>query len=50
MKTLRISNGRVVDPAQGIDQIADLWIRDGNVVGIGAQPQLNADRTLDAAG
>src|SRR5437879_3278472 len=50
MKTLRISNGRVIDPSQAIDEVADLWIRDGNVVGIGAQPQLNADRTLDAAG
>src|SRR5438270_1041649 len=50
MKTLRISNGRVIDPSQAIDEVADLWIRDGNVVGIGAQPQLHADRTIDAAG
>src|SRR5438876_9061936 len=50
MKTLRISNGRVIDPSQAIDEVADLWIRDGNIVGIGAQPQLHADRTLDAAG
>jgi dihydroorotase len=50
MKTLRINNGRVIDPSQAIDEVADLWIREGNIVGIGAQPQLHADRTLDAAG
>jgi dihydroorotase len=50
MKTLRISNGRVIDPAQAIDQVTDLWIRGENILGIGPQPQLQADRVLDAAG
>src|SRR5436190_12635731 len=50
MKTLRISNGRVIDPAQAIDQVTDLWIRGENILGVGPQPQLQADRVLDAAG
>src|SRR5437762_1771158 len=50
MKTLRISNGRVIDPAQAIDQVTDLWIRGENILGVGPQPQLQADRVLDASG
>jgi dihydroorotase len=50
MSTLRISNGRVVDPAQGLDQVTDLWIRGEQVLAVGPQPQLQADRTLDATG
>src|SRR5437899_1835785 len=50
MKTLRISNGRVIDPAQAVDQVTDLWIRGENILGVGPQPQLQADRVLDATG
>jgi dihydroorotase len=50
MKTLRISNGRVIDPSQDIDQVADLWVRGDRVLGIGPQPGAAADQTLDAAG
>jgi dihydroorotase len=50
MNTLRITNGRIIDPSQGIDQVADLWIRGEHLAGLGPQPQLHADRTLDAAG
>jgi dihydroorotase len=50
MNTLRITNGRVIDPSQGIDAVADLWIRGERVVGVGPQPSLHADRTLDATG
>jgi dihydroorotase len=50
MLTLRISNGRVIDPSQGIDQAADLWIRGETILGIGPQPQVQADRVIDAAG
>jgi dihydroorotase len=31
MKTLRIINGRIIDPANGRDEIADLWIADGKI-------------------
>jgi dihydroorotase len=50
MSTLRITNGRVIDPSQGIDQVTDLWLQGDRVLGLGPQPQLAADRTLDAAG
>ncbi len=50
MTTLRITNGRVLDPSQGIDQVADLWIRGEKILGIGGQPPPQAERTLDATG
>src|SRR5947209_13875371 len=50
MTTLRITNGRVIDPAQHLDQVADLWVRDNRIAGIGPRPGLQADRVLDAAG
>jgi dihydroorotase len=50
MTTLRITNGRVIDPANGIDTVTDLWLRDDRVAGVGSQPQLQADRTVDATG
>jgi dihydroorotase len=49
MNTLRIANGRVIDPAQGIDQVTELWLRGDRVLGFGPQ-QAQADRVLDAAG
>ncbi len=50
MLTICIANGRVIDPSQNLDQVADLWIRDDRVVGTGPQPQLAADQTIDATG
>jgi dihydroorotase len=48
---LHIKNGRLVDPANGIDAIQDLFIADGKVAATGAAPQgFNAERTIDAAG
>ncbi|HVK18265.1 MAG TPA: amidohydrolase family protein, partial [Fimbriiglobus sp.] len=49
MSTLLLRNGRVIDPAQGIDRSADLWLSDGKVVGLGPQ-NLTADRTIDCTG
>jgi dihydroorotase len=49
MSTLLLRNGRVIDPAQHLDRVADLWLRDGTVLGVG--PGLGtADRTLDCTG
>jgi dihydroorotase len=48
MNTLCIRNGRIIDPAQGIDQVADLWLRGDRIVGIGPRPDLHAEHTLDA--
>ena len=50
MITLRITNGRVIDPSQNIDQITDLWIRGEHVLGVGPHPSTQADHTLDADG
>src|ERR1700726_441587 len=50
MHTLRIANGRVIDPSQGLDQVTDLWIRGEHVLGTGPQPDLHASRVIDAAG
>ena len=50
MHTLRIANGRVIDPSQGLDQVTDLWIRGEHVLGTGPQPELHAGHVIDAAG
>src|SRR5262245_10499678 len=50
MSTLCIRGGRVIDPSQSVDAVAELWIKDGRVAGVGPRPDLRADRTLDATG
>ena len=48
MKIL-IQNGRVIDPASGLDQKADVAIAAGRIVAIGQAPAgFQANRTLDA--
>ena len=49
MSMLRITGGRVIDPANGIDKLCDLWIEDGKVAGIGAFKGKAAE-TIDASG
>jgi len=49
MSTLRITGGRVIDPANGIDAVADVWVQDGHIAAIGAA-DLTPDETIDAAG
>ncbi|MFQ6096786.1 MAG: dihydroorotase [Armatimonadota bacterium] len=45
-----VRGGRVVDPASGMDAVADVLVRDGTIVAIG--PRLRADdaETIDASG
>ncbi len=50
MTTLCITNGRVIDPAQNVDRVADLWLRGGRILSVGPQSALSADRILDATG
>jgi dihydroorotase len=53
MGTLLIRGGRVIDPAQGIDRVDDVLVRDGLIVSVGhagGQPLGRADETIDAAG
>lgn len=46
-----IQNGRVLDPATGLDQVADVAIAEGRIVAIGQMPaHFVADTTLDARG
>jgi dihydroorotase len=48
---LHIKNGRVVDPANGIDKVCDLFISGGKVAAVGSAPSgFAADSTIDATG
>ncbi|MCX7901978.1 MAG: dihydroorotase [Burkholderiaceae bacterium] len=48
---LAIRGGRVIDPASGLDAVADLYVADGRIAAIGAAPPgFVAERVLDAAG
>src|SRR5262245_18217828 len=48
MTILRITNSRVIDPAQRLDQVADLWLQGDRILGVGHRPDLVAARTIDA--
>lgn len=51
MSTLRIAGGRIVDPANGIDdEVGDLWIENGRVTVAPGDPDARPDRTIDARG
>ncbi len=47
MTSTRIRGGRVIDPSQGIDTVADLVLQDGKVVSIGTS-SVAADVEIDA--
>ncbi len=48
---LQIKNGRVVDPANKIDAVQDVYVADGRIAAIGAAPAgFSADRVIDASG
>ena len=44
-----IKNGHVIDPANGIDQVSDIWIENGNITGVGKFSG-KAEQTIDAKG
>ncbi len=50
MKKLSILHGRVIDPANGVDQITDLHIAKGRIVAIGAAPADFEATCIEAAG
>jgi dihydroorotase len=51
MKPLLITGGRIIDPAQGIDRVADLLVEDGLIRGLDGQiTPPNGARIIDAAG
>lgn len=46
-----IKNGRVIDPAHGVDTVQDVYIAEGRIVGLGRAPDgYTAHRTIDATG
>jgi dihydroorotase len=45
-----LRGGRVIDPATGRDEVADLMIASGRIVGIGAAGDFDAERVFDARG
>lgn len=49
MSDVLITNGRVIDPANHIDEVCDVWLADGKVAGVGVF-QGTAKQTIDAKG
>ena len=49
MTTLRIRNGRALDPSTGEDAVRDLWVLDGRIAPTGFTAP-RADRTIEAGG
>jgi dihydroorotase len=48
---IHIRNGRVIDPMNARDEVADLFVAAGKIVSIGQPPaDFHANRTLDASG
>ena len=47
---VRIAGGHVVDPTRGVDAVADVWIEAGRVIAPPTDPEVRADRTIDARG
>jgi len=45
-----LRGGRVIDPATGRDEVTDLMIASGRIVGIGAAGDFDAERVFDARG
>jgi dihydroorotase len=50
MKPLAIRGGRVVDPANGVDAIADVLITDGRIATVGPDAGKDEAETIDARG
>lgn len=50
MTSLAIRGGRVIDPANGVDAIADVLIVDGRVSAVGPDAGKDAEQAIDARG
>jgi len=49
MSRIHIQGGRLIDPANDIDAVTDVWIADGKVLAIGKAPDgFTADQTINA--
>ena len=49
-KSILIRNGRIIDPAQEIDEVTSLAIKDGKIAAIGSRAPKSADEVVDADG
>jgi dihydroorotase len=48
---IRIANGRIVDPANGLDATRDVFLAEGKIAALGTAPDgFAADRVIDATG
>lgn len=50
MAVTLVRNGRVIDPSQNIDEIADILIEDGRVVQVGHDFDANIEKVIEAKG
>ena len=50
MERILIKRGRVIDPASGLDETADVLIEGGKIKAVGRITQPGAQRTIDATG
>ena len=50
MEKLLIRGGRVVDPANGMDKVADVLIEDGRIAAVGEELSADGAEVYDAAG
>ncbi|HMH14111.1 MAG TPA: hypothetical protein VK578_13470, partial [Edaphobacter sp.] len=53
MSDVLILNGRMIDPASGVDEARDVLLRDGRVAAVelpGALKSIAIEETIDAAG
>ena len=50
MRKLIIRNGRVIDPASGLDAIRDVLIEDGRIAGVGEKLHVTGAEKFDATG
>ncbi len=49
--SIEIKSGRIIDPANGVDEIQSLYIADGKIVGLGCAPEgYKAEKVIDATG
>lgn len=48
---LLIKNGRVMNPATGMDEVTDVWVKDGKIAGFGQQGDFGEpEQVIDAGG
>jgi dihydroorotase len=50
MKSILIQNGHVVDPANQVDSVADVFIENGKIAKVGKGLKVKADQVIDAKG